>query len=102
MGKNRDKYLIICCFAFIIIFSSAFMYSEADSDDKEIIGVVTSISKNSNGFVFDLEDCSGTQYHCFTRSEIEKNTVYGISGSFSDDRSMFFVSELRLISQSEN
>ena len=96
MEKTRDKYLIICCFAFIIIFSFAFMYNGNDSSEESIVGVVVSVTKTDSGFVFDLEDCSGIQYHCFTRSDIQKDAVYGISGSFSDDRSIFFVSGLKM------
>ena len=94
MNKNIDKYLIICCFSFIIVFSFAFMYNGVEGSDDDIIGVVIEMRESDSGFVFDIEDCSGMQYHCFAKNQIERNGVYRLSGSFSKDNSIFFVSEM--------
>lgn len=97
MNKNHDKYLLICGFSFIIIFSFAFMYNSTDSDDEDIIGVVTSISKTDSGFLFDFEDYSGKQYHCFSKTELNNNSIYDISGNYSKDGSIFFVEQSKAI-----
>lgn len=90
----RDKFFILCVVSCLILFSFCIFYQE-DENSKEIItGVVVKNIESEKGFVFDIETSSGTMVHCFCKECPLLNEVYSINGSYSDDKTIFFVTEL--------
>ena len=90
-----DKYFIICLISFFLLISfSSFIQTE--NNDELLIGLTYNIEHTTSGYVFDFEDINGNQIHCYSKNQPVTNSVCKISGNFSDDKSIFFVSDFSL------
>ena len=63
-------------------------------------GIAHDVKESSSGYTFYLDCSDGTSMKCFSRKKISELGHYGVSGSFSDDRSIFFVSDIMLLDSS--
>ena len=63
-------------------------------------GIAYGVSESSKGYTFDFDCSDGTKMRCFSKVEVIELGHYGISGAFSSDGSIFFVSTLTLLDDS--
>ena len=101
-GILNDKYVLMCVSISVIILISVFLMPGENSDDEtddSIKGIVYDIDQTSRGYTFSFQDTEGRSIRCYFK-EMPEESAYSISGNFSDDGSIFFVSEMTPI-QSE-
>ena len=85
-----NKYLVLSAsvLAVILIFAA---FGGNPFDDYDYTGIVHDIRASSSGYVFYFDSSEGESFKCFFREEVSELGSYGVSGSFSDDGSIFFV-----------
>ncbi len=95
MDGGRNKYLLIAvlCSFTLIVFS--FIPWNSESDDV-MIGYPSEIKETGSGFVFEFSTDDGNSIHCFSKTRIEPYLIYEVSGSYSNDKSIFFVTSITL------
>ena len=91
-----NKYLILAfsvvAVALLIVFFSGNPMMEFDQR-----GIAHGVSESAKGYTFDFDCSDGTKIRCFSKVEVTELGHYGISGAFSSDGSIFFVSTLTLL-----
>lgn len=95
MRSLKDKY-ILASVTMIIIIAAVYILADDQDDDVNIVGVVSDVKKTENGNTFILTDTNGSSIRCFSRTAVDDGAVCSITGSYSDDRTMFFVSGLTI------
>lgn len=84
---------MIAGIAVILVVSLFVVFSDGDAVDPDMSGIVTDVRGSSGGCTFVLNtDSAAVRCYC---SEVP--TVlghYGVTGSYSDDGTIFFVSRL--------
>lgn len=75
----------------ILVFA---LFSDSDDQKCDLEGIVHDVSSSSSGFIFYI-DTEDSVIRCFFREMPESMGWYGISGSFSDDGSIFFVDGMK-------
>ena len=85
-----NKYLVlsVAVLAVILMFAA---FEGNPFDDYDYTGIVYDVRTSSSGYVFYLDSSEGESFKCFFRDEVSELGHYGVSGSFSDDGSIFFV-----------
>lgn len=96
MKLIEDKYFLLCLATCLILISFSFTYETDYEQEQDTVGMVVQINESSKGFVFDIETISGVTIHCFSKNKPEINGMYSFSGNYSDDGSIFFVSDFSL------
>ncbi len=95
MDGKRDKYLLIAVLCSVVLIIFSFVPSDEDDEDC-MTGIVSNVKESSNGYIFDFMDENGDQIRCFSKQILNSDSVYEISGSFSDDKTIFFISSFSL------
>ncbi len=95
MFEHRNKYLLITLFCSVVLILFSFIPWDSDSDEV-IVGYVSDLSETNNGYVFTFTEDNGELIHCFSKTRFELYQIYEISGSFSNDKSIFFVTSFTL------
>ena len=94
--KIFDRYSLLCISVAVILLMTLFVGGDDPGDDNEdMAGIVYDIRTSQNGYTFSFDDSNGGTIRCFTRTKPVEFEPYIIKGSFSDDRSMLFVSSMR-------
>lgn len=95
MFEQRNKYLLITLFCSVVLILFSFIPWDSDSDEV-IVGYVSDLSETNNGYVFTFTEDNGELIHCFSKTRFELYQIYEISGSFSNDKSILFVTSFTL------
>jgi len=95
MDELKNKYLLISLICSIILIGSSFIPLNSESDEI-IIGFVSEITETNNGYVMNFIEVDGNNIHCFSKTKFELYQIYEISGSYSNDNSIFFISSFVL------
>lgn len=93
MGKS-GRYVFLAISVMVIACVFVF-FSDPDNIEYEYTGIVSDVSESSSGFTFHLHTSSQEDIRCFSYDEPVGLGYYAISGEFSDDGNIFFVSVLR-------
>jgi hypothetical protein len=99
--KILDRYSLLCASVALILFLTIFITNEEPIEEKDIVGIVHDIKETVNGYTFSFEDSKGEKIKCFFKAEPCEYSVYMVKGTFSDDGSMLFVSNMKEIYQNE-
>lgn len=91
--KIFDRYSLLC-FSVASILVLTVLVTDDKDDNENMIGIIHDISVTKNGYTFFLEDVSGKNIRCFTRSEPVNLSVCSVTGSYSDDGGIFFISRM--------
>lgn len=70
-------------------------FSNEDNIEYEISGIVSDVRISPNGYTFIIVTAAGDEIKCFSYEEPVYLGHYAISGEFSQDGNIFFVSVLR-------
>ena len=92
----NDKYILTSAAIILVIVALCVLTSETEISDNGVTGIVTDVYESNSGNVFYVTDTEGTVTKCFTSSAISIGDVCTVSGSYSDDRTILFVSKLIL------
>ncbi len=95
MVGQRDKYLLVALICSFVLIASSFIPFNSENENT-IIGFVSDTKESDSGYVSIFVEENGTHLRCFSKSKMETNTIYEISGSYSDDKTIFFVSSFTL------
>lgn len=95
-GVTINRYHVIGL-SVVIVIGIFMVFSDEDMVDHDYYGIAYDIGETENGFTFDLDISKGGTIRCFSRICPELYGHYGVVGSFSDDRTMFFVSSMTLL-----
>ncbi len=94
-----NKYLILAsavvAVAILIVFFSGNPMKEFDRR-----GIAYNVEESPKGYTFDFDCSDGASIRCFCKEKAAELGHYGISGDFSADGSIFFVSTLTLLDAS--
>jgi len=98
-GVLKDRYVLFSLASIaMIIFVCALGPLGSDGTDgnvNEITGVISDPVRSQNGTVFNVTDLEGNEFRCFYRAGMpETPALCRLSGSFSEDGSMFFVDRI--------
>ena len=81
----------------MIIFIAIVCVTAPQTDtDNSVTGIVSDVRTTENGSTFTLTDTKGQTMRCFYRGAVEEGDMCTISGSYSDDGNIFFVSGIRM------
>lgn len=90
-----DRYVIVGLSVVLVIgIFLAFSDSEPEPDHT---GIVHDVSETRSGYVFELLIDGRSDLRCFSRDRPLEFGYYSVSGSLSNDGSMFFVSDISLL-----
>lgn len=78
----------------ILVMTVFVFFSDEDNIEYDYSGIVSDIRRGENGFTFTL-NTDGCEIRCFFRNEPSYLGYYAVSGVFSDDGSIFFVSDMK-------
>jgi len=96
MNILNDKYILTSAAVILVIIAMCLLAAPAETENESITGIVTDVRPSDNGNVFFVTDSFGESVKCFTSSPISVGDVCTVSGSFSDDGGILFVSRLVL------
>ena len=88
-------YLLIG-FSTVLIASLFAFFLDESNIEYDHLGIVHDVKASSSGYTFYI-DCSDTSFRCFCKERPDDLGYYGISGTFSNDRTMFFVEHMGLV-----
>ena len=86
-----NKYLLLGMSVIGVVLMFA-VFTGNPMDDFDHTGIVHDVRATSSGYTFIMDSSGGDVFKCFYRDEVEELCHYGISGNFSSDNSIFFVS----------
>ena len=95
MGIVNDRY-VLAATALILLFSLIYMIgpgTEADENNGQMYGVASDVKAGENGNTFTFTDQNGEPIRCFYRGTVNEGDMCVITGSYSNDGNMFFVSK---------
>ena len=88
------KRYVVAGFAVILVTLTMSVFVDGeDRLEPDYTGVVSDISKSTNGYVFFLNTYDDV-IRCYCSSRPSDLGYYGVTGSLSDDGNIFFVSFL--------
>jgi len=93
----KDKYILFSAAAVLILVMICTVGSFNTEGTEgngitEITGVISDPAATQNGTVFRITDLNGSEFRCFSRTEIpDTPSLCRLTGSFSADGNMFFV-----------
>lgn len=98
----KDKYFLMCfAISFLILSTNIISNETFESDSKNtldnettLVGIVLSVKTSNSGYTFDICDSFGNKIHCYCRDKPISNETYLLSGTYSDDRSIFFAQRM--------
>lgn len=90
MSFHRYTALGIAVVMVVLVFV---VFSDEDGVEPDMSGIATDIRSGTNGYTFYLET-EDSKVRCFSSERPEELGHYGVRGSYSDDRTIFFVSVL--------
>lgn len=79
----------------VVLVAMTFVLFSEDGPiyEPDYTGIVTDVRESSSGFTFDLSTYDG-DIRCFFEERPNELGYYGVSGTFSDDGSILFVSSM--------
>lgn len=90
-----DRYVVVGLSVVLVIgIFLSFSESEPESD---YTGIVHDVSETKSGYMFELLVDGRDDIRCFSYIRPFELGYYGVTGSLSDDGSLFFVSNLDLL-----
>ena len=92
MSVFHDRYVALGV-AVVLVASVFVVFSDSASIEADISGIVRDVKSGSGGCTFYLET-EGSSIRCYSTDVPEEMSHYGVIGSFSQDRTIFFVSRL--------
>lgn len=92
---SRSSRYSVLGLAVVLVTGTFVVFSDEDLVGYEYTGIVSDIREGENGFTFTLSGPDGSGMRCFSREEPSDLGYYAVSGEFSDDGNIFFVSSLR-------
>ncbi|MDN5357191.1 MAG: hypothetical protein PWR17_360 [Candidatus Methanomethylophilaceae archaeon] len=98
-GVLTDKYFFISVSLMLVLVLvwSALNVDVKQENEDQITCIVFDIRETGNGFVFMIETSDGLKYKCFYFDRPIEFGLYGISGNFSDNKSILFVDKMVLM-----
>ena len=91
---NRYVILAVAVVAVVAVF---IVFSGNPLLEFDQRGIVHVVKRTSNGYTFQMDCSDGSFMKCFSRESVVDLGHYGISGSFSQDGSIFFASSVVLL-----
>lgn len=88
-----NKYTLLA--VGIILVASVFLIfsGQSENDDPDQIGIVSNIKQSEKGYTFVMTTESQS-FKCFYYEKPEE-AAYSFKGSFSEDGTMFFISDMK-------
>lgn len=90
-----DKY-ILASLALILIIASVCIFIDDNDEDITTVGIISNVKETENGNTFILTDSKGISIRCFFNMSVKDGMICSVTGSFSKDGTMFFVSGLTI------
>jgi hypothetical protein len=89
-----DRFSVLAV-SLILITGAFALFSDdsPDTDENVVSGIAHDINKTESGYVFYVEDGNGNNVKCFARFEPNDSDICCLSGSWSEDSTIFFVSK---------
>lgn len=84
-----NKYSIFALSVILVILCIS-LFDVDPNEEEYVIGYADDISSSENGYVFYIINDDGDRIKAFYSEKIDDD-LYFFSGSFSDDRTIFFV-----------
>lgn len=80
----------------VILIAGMFLFfSDEDNIEYELSGIVSDVNTSTNGYTFTIVTATGDEIRCFSYEMPKIMGHYALSGEFSQDGNIFFVSVLR-------
>ena len=98
---SAQRYIAIGTAVLLVTLTMVVFSDESMQDDPDITGIVSDVREGSNGFTFTLETFDG-EIRCFFRERPVDLSYCGVSGTFSDDGSIFFVDRIVLLERAHH
>ena len=95
MGILNDRY-VLAGLALILFLAVVCVTVPQSETDGSVSGIVSDVKGTENGNTFTLTDTKGREIRCFYRGTVTEGDVCTISGTYSDDGNMFFISNMRM------
>jgi hypothetical protein len=78
---------------------SSFITNNSTSQDyvESHFGIVHDVVSSEKGYVFMFDDSEELTYKCFAYIKPSELELYVIKGNFSEDRNIFFISSMELL-----
>ena len=90
-----NRYIVLAL-AVVAVAAMLLVFSGNPLMEFDQGGIVHDVRKTSNGYTFQMDCSDGTSMRCFSKDQVVDLGHYGVSGLFSEDRSIFFVSTIFL------
>jgi len=95
MSIINDKYVLTASAVILVIAVISLTGIVPDpSPNAEITGIASDVRTTANGNTFVLTDSHGSETKCFYTEEVRAGNVYTVSGRYSDDGTILFVSRM--------
>jgi len=95
MGITDDRYVLAGIALILFMAVVCVTVPQSDTDDP-ISGIVSDVKITENGNTFTLTDTKGQEIRCFYRGAVTDGDVCTISGTYSDDGNIFFISKMQM------
>ena len=95
MGILNDRY-VLAGLAVIMFIAVVCVTVPQSDDDGSLSGIVSDVKATENGNTFTFTDSKGREMRCFYRGTVEEGDVCTITGTYSDDGNIFFISNMRM------
>ncbi len=93
-----NRYVVLAV-AVVAVSALFLVFIDNPMMDFDQRGIVHDVKRTSNGYTFQMDCSDGTFMKCFSKESVSDLGHYGVSGSFSDDGSIFFVSSIHLFDE---
>lgn len=70
------------------------VFSDENMVDYDFTGIACDVRDGRNGCTFDLQTSKDGTFRCFYGGSVSDLGYYAVSGEFSDDGSIFFISSI--------
>jgi len=95
MGLINDRY-VLAGFAVILFIAVVCLTVPQSETEPSLSGIISDVKETENGNTFTFTDSKGQEIRCFYRGQVSEWDVCTISGAYSDDGNIFFVSNMRM------
>lgn len=90
---SAHRYAALGMAVVLVVLTLVLFSDESMQEDPDMTGIVSDIREGANGYTFTLNTYDGS-VRCFFRERPADLSYCGVSGTFSDDRSILFVDRL--------
>jgi hypothetical protein len=91
----KDRF-VLAGLALILFMAVVCVTATGTETENSISGMISDVKETDNGNTFTFTDTKGNEMRCFYRGTVTNGDVCTISGTYSDDGNIFFISSMRM------